>query len=735
VKDGIFRLLFVGIMLTARLDSQVGRLVLGLLAGALAATACGTKDKAPSFSTTGSGNVAARPGFANGGTGADKGSGGTAGGSGEGGEAGETGHTGTTGGSSGAGGSGTMPAADAPEVHVTSPAAVTNPNDPAVLVADKVDVLCTATKSKARGAADVDEATVVLAMLDAHGTVIESFPGTKTGNANEYTAEFLTLKVADNGVISFTCQASDTSSPPLVGMDQSDTFIDHGPTITAVKPPVPAAPPAGSTDPVPFATSVTQALDVAFTVDEAPVAKGDKGAAVDKVSLTVGGKQFDLTPTNGQYTATVHLDDPKIFNPIPDGDQKIVITASDKRQPQPAEAEFTYDFIVDGTGPDITITSPQSGDIEAGKVEFTFVVKDSQSGVDVGSTTVIINQKPYTYDPKDPSSWSYASDTGTFTFSFDTTQIKNSVAQATVSVKAFDSVGNESDAKDVLIWLDNVPPIIDLDPMPVREIKDDNKTCSLAFDPVGPAAANDLQVVHTFRTFRAIVWDETNVGADQPILHAAAVDPNSVYLLLQPHPEQGLLKDTTGDGTCDALVTTDHDTGQDLPNVQLLPVTPQGSSWFGSADAEDPTLLGEFPMPLVGPADMPVPCQYGNSSSPPDPLCTGKVSDLTRVIQWDLDAQVQVPAVFALPKLQDESCTGDAWEIGAFLDADGWICAAVMAKDNVGNMGISFPLRLCYDDQVGAPPPCTDPSSSPPPSCAADDCSMPPRFGPALLKQ
>jgi hypothetical protein len=701
-------------MLTWRLGNRLGTLGWGLLAGSLVAAACSKGSESTPVTSTGVPGAGARMNFGKAGRGAGGGAGESAG---EGGMAG-SGDTTSTGGSSvtaGTGGS-SMVMPGAPEVHVTSPPAVSDPNDTAVLIADELDVLCTATKAKDKGANDVDEATVLLEMLDANKKVIATSPGTKTDNTDEYTAHFITRKVPDNGRISFVCQASDTSSPALVGSDQIDTFIDHGPTIKPVDPPV------GDAAAPPFATAVGQALHVAFKVVAAPVASGDKGATVGDVSLTVGGKPFDVTLSNGQYTATVHLDDSKIFNPIPDGDQKIVINASDQRKPKPASAELAYDFIVDGTGPDITIVSPQSGDIGSGKVQITFKVTDAQSGVDETATTAIVNQKPYAYDPNDPS-WSFDQASGTYTFSFDTTQIENSVAQATLSVKAFDRVGNESDTKDVLLWLDNIPPIVDLDPWPVREQKISGTTtnCSLVFDPVGPEAANDLQVVHTFRTFRTVVWDESNQGTDQLFVHAATVDTNSVYLYLQPDPTQGLLKDTTGDGTCDALQTTDQITGHNLPSLQLLPVQSQGASFFGSADAEDPTMLAEYPMPSA--------CTYGNSPTAPTKLCTQQQSDMTRVIHWSI--YPDIPAIFAIPKIEGVTCTGDAWEIGAFVK-EGWICAAVTAKDNVGNVGISRPLRLCYDDGVGDPPDCLN-SQVPPPSCVVDGCSLPPRFDSQLL--
>jgi hypothetical protein len=707
-------------MQTHRLGNRLGQLAWGLLGVGLAAASCGKSDNPAPLAIPGLQGAGNRTGFggsagagASGGK-AGNGSGGNAGESA--GEAGVNGMVENSGGTSASGGTSGVMGEGAPVVHVTSPAAVSNPNDKAVLVADKVDALCTVTRATTRGAKNVDESTILLEMLDASGMVVETHPGTPTDNAGEYTAQFITRKVADNGGISFACQATDTSNPPLVGLDQIDTFIDHGPTIT------PVDPPAGDANNPPFATAVDQPLHVAFKVAQAPVAKGDKGASIGDVSLTVDGKPFDLTLTNGEYTATVHLDDPTIFMPTPDGDQKIVITAADKRSPTAAQNEVDYDFIVDGTGPVITIVSPHAGDVKSGKVQFVFTITDSQSGIDPGSVVATINNNDYAYKDGD-ASWSYDVPTGTFTFYFDTTQIMNSVAQATLQVVALDKVGNKSKGS-VLLQLDNVPPIVELDPLPIRERKRSDGTCSLAFDPVGSAAANDLQVVYDFQTFRAFVWEETNHAIGQSDGIAAGADLDSVVLYLQPNTKQGLLLDSNKDGACDQLATTDADTGKDLHSISLKAVLPQGSSWFGASDQEDTTLDTEFPLPT------PL-CKYNGTSSAPTPLCPpANSSDMSRVISWDYDNTI--PVIFGVEPLSGRTCTGYGWEINSVV-SEGWICAAATAKDKNGNVGISVPLRLCYDDGIDPPPGCLDPTSDPPPSCLVDGCSLPPRYGFAVL--
>lgn len=709
-------------MLTKRLGWRLGQLAWGLFAASFVAGACGNKDSGapPRDPATGSG-TGGKSQYGVGGTGS--GSGGKAGAeqmtAGEGGMAGETGSSAGDGNTAG-----TTTDPLAPVIHLTSPKALTDPNDPAVIVADEVDALCTVTKSTARGSVSVDSATVVLQSLDAGGNVVEMVPGTPTDNDNEYTGHFITTKITDNGRMSFACLASDSARPPHTASDKVDTFIDHGPKISAV------APPLRTGETALFATAVTDPLHVAFTVDELPVAKGDKGAAVGDVSVTVGGKPFKLTQSNGQYTATVHLDDMTIFSLTPDGDQKIVIVASDKRSPEVATSQLAYDFIVDGTGPVITIESPKAGDVKSGRVQFVIKIADAQSGVDPLSVVATINNKDYRYADTDPS-WSYDVPSDTFTFTFDTTQIENSVAQATLHVAASDKVGNKS-TQSVTMQLDNVPPIVDLDPFPIR-MADTSASCTLAFDPVGPAAASDLQVVRDFQTFRSLVWEETNHASGQTTGIAAGADLNSVRIYLQPNIGQGLLMDTNDDGLCDAIDTQDAKTGADLPSLPMHGLTPQGVAFFGIESQEDASLVQLFPMPGN--------CNYVTASaevmSPPFLCPPANDSDMTLVIPWDIDHTV--PAIFGLDPIMGRTCTGYGWEIRSVV-SEGWICAAATAKDNNGNVGISAPIRLCYDDGVDPPPDClssdgitADAASAP--SCIEDACVPPVRFGRALLRQ
>jgi hypothetical protein len=95
---------------------------------------------------------------------------------------------------------------------------------------------------------------------------------------------------------------------------------------------------------------------------------------------------------------------------------------------------------------------------------------------------------------------------------------------------------------------------------------------------------------------------------------------------------------------------------------------------------------------------------------------------MSRVISHTMDGKP--PVIYALGSAlggAGAACTGADWEIG--FAREGWVCVAGRAEDEVHNVGVSRPLRLCYDDGVGAPADCPLPA----PSCL-DGCTLPPAF-------
>jgi len=680
-----------------------------LTVGSLAAGACGGKDEGPppGTGTGNTGNTANAPGKggsagrASGGTGGKSGNGGT-GGTSSGGMSGEMGTAAT--GDTGTGGAGETDAL-APVVEIRSPEAESDPNGDGVLVDAEIDVVCRVTQSPEDGSRPVAPSTIVMQMLDADGNVVPTeeegtVPGEVTDEENEYSAHFILNKVPDNGKVGFRCLAGDTSEPPLTGSDAITTLLDHGPTITRSEP----------KEDSPHALEA--AVHVEFSVDPAPVAKGDEGASIASVELFVGGVTIeDVAENDGVYTADVHLSDEQLFPSPPNGDTAITIRAKNTRKPKAVTAIDGYSFIVDGDGPAITITEPSNGSVAGGLVTLRFDVVDDASGVDRDSVYVTLNGAKHYYD--EAQGWSVVDDH--YVYAFDSRLIENSVAQATINVRAKDKAGNDSPGASWLIYLDNVPPIVDLNPPNVRTYRKDGSgyLCSVTFDPLGTALGDNqnnvalLQADDNADRIRALVWEMTNDGADH--IFSGTVE-NQVRIYVQPNTDEPLLvENNDGDPECDDV---DEDAMNNLELIQLDPVAPTGIAYYGSDDADAAPPLSDFG------------CAHGTETIPPLRLCTDEASDLTTAIAHNSPGRP--PAVYALGPLGGVFCTGRSYELGAHAQ-EGWVCLVGRAEDYAHNIGISAPLRVCYDDaRTSFVPDCVNDMSNPPP--CTDGCTPPAHF-------
>lgn len=654
----------------------------------LASMACGGDDH-PGNLPSGSGGTGA------GGSGGIAGAAGsTSGGGGSGGTSGDGGVTGGT------GGTGAVNQPGSPKVTVTSPTAATNPSSDTVVVGDQVDVLCTAEKSPLATAKPVDPTTVKIAVLDSKQAVVAEFPGTATKNANEYTSSFV-LTTLPNGPMSVRCTAADTSKPAKTGLHSISTFVDHGPDISVV------TPLEGSSYPL------AGAVPFEFKVTPAPLATGDTEAGVASVGLKVNGVTIPATPdplvTNG-YKVAVDFNDKSLFPQTPAGSLPVVIEGTNNRTPAAAKRTKNYNFSVDGQGPVIIIKSPKNQDIIGGKVTLSFSVADPLSGVDQKTINVELNQSANYYTTG--TAWTNNKDD--YTFQFDSATVVGSKVQMTVNITASDKAGNKSAGASVLLYLDNEPPWVDLDPSNVRTEKKSGTTiyCSKSFDPLG-IAASDGDDLSGFVRLRALVWERTNQIVGQSILYYATTDPKSVYLYLQPDaPTVPLLINNDSDPECDAINAIVG--GQTIPSLQLNPVNPAGSAHYGSGDGAVPPPIGTQ-------------CQLGTEAEPAK-LCSLQ-SDLGVVIKHTMSGSE--PVVYGIGQMAGLECTGTGWELSSQLanstQKDGWFCLAAVAKDKVGNTQISPPLRICYDNpNTAAHPSCWN-SSEVPPSCT-DGCTPPPRF-------
>jgi len=655
------------------------------------AVACGSKNEAPVYSGGNSGSggsfsaggsTTSHAGTSNHGGGGHAGSSVTAA-AGEGGEAGN-GPTDEL----------------SPTIQITAPTAATDPTTDAPLTKDDVTVSCSVTP--AAGSALLTS-SIKIQMFGADGKEIGMDGAVMSGDqADEYTAHFVLNGVVPTGAVSFTCSASDQSNPPHTGSATVQTFYDGGPTITLSNPLNKSAHSLGP-------------LLVQFSALPTPLTANDPDAAVDGVTLSVNGisitKITAIDGMPGYYQSDLDLSDAKTFTPIPVGSVPVTITATNKRG---TKATGNYTFTVDSTGPLITIVSPPpvSGQIIGGLTTVQFTVTDEAggSGVDPKTVQVTINTNaPSSY--VEGANW-HSADGKTFYYSFNTLEYTAQLG-TTVTIDAFDLAGNKANRVSAFYYLDNVPPIIDMQPTQLQERQKSGQIaiCSTVFDPLGDSP-NDLDVVKSSSNFRALLWDLGNVPDGNGFEYFSDINQtNGVYLYFQSDPTKPLVKNDKGTpgGVCNEIADSS------LPAIKLLPIAPAGASFF--------------------PPNAPTPgdCTDGTQSSPPDHLCN-KNSALTRVIQHEVASTAAVSVIYGFAPNTSESCTGGAFDLTTVVTHDGWICASVAAKDNVGNIAVSAPIRLCLDaaDSAGpgfvGTPACA--TGANPPTCIAvtNSCTPPPHF-------
>lgn len=621
------------------------------------------------------------------------------------------------GGSNLTGSAGANPAA--PLVTITDPVATLDLTDVAhVITNDLINVTCKAEAASLPGSTVNVGTTSVVMVAPASTTAVS--PTSTTPLPTGVTAHF-NLSEVPSGWATFQCTAQDSSSVPLIGTSAPlKVLVDHGPTIVFRSP----------TKDQPWA--LKNPLAISFDVTPASFSASDLFASTESVVLLIDGHEVpvsETTPGSGSYSSTVSLSDPTIFpmNDIPSGSTTVRAVVTNKRK---AVADTAVIFIVDSTPPVVTVTSPTDGSVVGGEIQLKFNVKDPASagtndpgsGVKVESTVVKLNYAPFPYDSKSER-WSFDKTSGDFIFRFRESDLASSTAQATIGISAGDLAGNaDAAARSLTLYIDEMPPWVDLDPQTVRESYIDSDRLphdSNAFDPLGEAI-NDLSIVKGVAIFRAFVWDRTNIplpGAN--IEKFAATNPSTVRLWMQEEVTQPLLKDTNGDGVCDAIDegTTKTTSTPAIP-IELRAIQPAGTSprLYNAEDkngdnVDDTFYIFEDDRYWDVPALVPGHSYPLKNLNVPDRLCAN-TSDMVRVTQHSMEASPAEPVVYGLaPTGSGVGCTGVSWEFAGLLHrtvSDGWVCFAAEATDNVGNVGISPVMALCYDD----------PTTTGVPSCA-----------------
>lgn len=629
--------------------------------------------------------------------------GGAGGASGAAGDSGEVPAQGGQGPGGAAGGASVQPIGDAgssslaPIVTITSPAAIADPNDSSPLTEGVLEVLCVARASEAAGASGVDPSSLVV-QLEDQAEVHQASTVSATGTPDEYTATFALGELYAPGSATITCAASDGADPPNMGRHSIPVFIDLGPTITIDSPAEGAAEP------------VNQALRFRYTIEPEPLTDDDPGSSVGEASVVIRGNTFALeadAEVENSYFVDVDFTDPVLFSESPTGELSVLVQASNSRA-APVTRTLQYTFTLDGTPPEIVVTEPQNGSVVGGFVPLRFTVNDDLSGVDASTIVVRLNTDSYQYQQ------AWGDGVPDYVFEFDSSQVSGSVMQMTVNISASDNAGNQGEfGTSHVLYLDNQPPLVSLDPPGIREVRyvAEGDECSHVFDPVGDNAVDDLEVLDaTPRIYRAWVWERTNVIGEPQYVYPSMTNEESVFLYVQPDPNVPLLIDRDGDAQnlCDALSVESLDAIGNY--VNLVPIPPEGSSFFGVGTLETPGLA-----PSMGTR-----CRYGTSTDHPNGLCD-RNSDMFRVSGQSIGGRLE-PVVFGIGPLGVVACTGTFWELaGLSPGRQGWLCLAARALDNVGNVGISVPLRVCYDNpEVAGAPDC----SEAPPTCT-DGCEIP----------
>ena len=587
----------------------------------------------------------------------------------------------------------------APTVTFVAPMPARDPNSDDVVTQRAIAVRCKIVASTAAGAAAVDKAAVKIQVQKADDSTAFIDGIVSSVAEDEYEATF-DLSAHKNGEVQFKCNGRDLAAHAASAT--FTTLLDLGPSIELITPIDKER------------VSLKKPMAIEFRVSPAPLKDADDEADVALVTLTVGGANTTVTESStdpGLYQAIVDFSDKTKFPVQPEAAQ-LQIFATNLRTPVAPTRNMRADVIIDSSGPNVVVMSPANGSIQHGNVQLVVMVTDP-SGIEADSLLASINTKAYT---------NWVGTGPTFTQTFDTRDIdkKNEQTQLTINLTAVDIVGNKTDPPVThIIRLDNLPPVISLDPPMIRESRKSgvNQYCSQAFDPLGPWAVNDLQTVNANFTPRALVEDQTNTAPGVKFNYLSGTNNSSVAVYIQSLIELPLLVDTDNDGTCDAINKSDDvsipaeeriTADQDPVKIQLNAVNPGGSAWF--AKPTTPSTVN----------DVLCPSDPGGSDTPPETVCIA--TDMWRAVPARI--QGKPPAVFAFTPSNSASsgaCNGSDWQLrDNTRGREGWVCVAARVEDNIKNVGVSQPLRLCYDDDpdTGSPN-----CPLPPPSCT-DGCTI-----------
>ncbi len=450
---------------------------------------------------------------------------------------------------------------------------------------------------------------------------------------------------------------------------------------------------------------------------------------ISDVSMKVGQSEVVFAgpggPGGNQYTATLDF---ASYIPALEGEQILTVRAKNKNG---TESVVVRKFVSDSKGPVFADAKPKDGDLVGNVISISVEVTDP-AGVLSSSVVAVFANGPgteYTIPLRPPAA---GDPKPLYSAVFDTRLLPfgENALFPTLSFRASDSLGNEALLTNV-VWLDNKPPLSDLDPPDMRlwaKTESGRYGCSWKFDPVGNDAADDGDIVPQIVDLRARIEDQGNdpLSGQPNYIPIAAVD--TAQLLVLDDISQPLVVNTNpvamgnrkADDLCDAInplliPTTRPMTSKDALLVTLTPIAAAGQA----------DLTNGIHTPAVGEDAS---CLVGDNAGVPETVC--EVSRSSIKARWGFNplkqawqqhsdslnvvlgygaggSTTRLPSIWTIPKQEAGAasplCGGTQLDTLANFVNDGWACLALFTADKLGNKQVSRPFRLCIDkDANGA---------------------------------
>ena len=443
---------------------------------------------------------------------------------------------------------------------------------------------------------------------------------------------------------------------------------DLGPSITFLAP----------TDGERFKNSASVQVQIRDTVDiqtnTIKVTLGSTALKLKQVSAVKATGSFKYV-----YQASLVFKD---FTPVLTGSQLLTAEATNKNN---TRATAIRKFVVDNTGPVIAITSHKASDLIGGTITLSATFTDAAGILDSSVKAVVgkgldvrvVKLKPGTK-------------AGTYESVFDARLLGVHDLWPVMSFRASDKLGNENH-EDIEVGLDNGPPVVELDPPTTYHMAQEKKKvveCSKALDPVGASAANDLWEVPQITEIRARIEDQGNLVPSAKWVPVSLVDNTSVVLYVLDDTSQPLVVDGDGDEWCDqinpkVIPKGSNPTAKQAVPVKLTAVPPVGKADYFYCDTKK---CGSPPSACA---------IWGTEKAAPTKLCQ---STKSVVVPNAVGHSAMVPAIYTIPPVVASvagfKCLGLPFDFLANKIDNGWVCVAVVAKDALGNLGVSPPIRL-----------------------------------------